>query len=95
LNFYKNLIRLRKKHYALNSGEYRLLEKKEGLVYYIRSFGEESILVALNFNEGEIDFELGTYLTSNSELLLSSKREHLNIIERITLLPYESLIVRI
>ncbi|WP_044749156.1 glycoside hydrolase family 13 protein [Bacillus alveayuensis] len=95
LKFYQSLIQLRKKHRALHSGSYRLLEEKKGVIYYIRSFAEENILIALNFTDREIDFALETYLTSNCELLLSNKREHLSMLQRITLLPYESLIMRI
>jgi hypothetical protein len=68
-----------------------LLEKKNRVIYYIRSFAEESILVDLNFNDDKINVKIGNYLTSNSECLLSNKRNHLNLKDLIMLLTYEAL----
>jgi alpha-glucosidase len=49
LNFTKRLISLRKEHAAFRCGDFSLLESPPGILAYIRSAGDERILVAMNF----------------------------------------------
>ncbi len=50
LNLYRELIRLRRSHRALNVGTFRMLVSTEHTLVYERTFGEERLVVALNFS---------------------------------------------
>ena len=59
LNFYKELIQVRRKHPSLNNGEIRLLESgNKHLLVYLRHVAEETSLVILNFSADIQRFEL-------------------------------------
>lgn len=57
--YYKELIRLRKKHDVIVYGSYELLlGEDEELYVYTRTLGSEKILVICNFSENERELEL-------------------------------------
>jgi len=52
LNYYKDLIRLRKNHYALTHGSWEpLIKGKNGIIAYIRKADSETLCMLLNFND--------------------------------------------
>src|SRR5690606_17167591 len=50
LSFYRRLFWLRRKSAALNSGDYRSLDAHSDCFVYLRTYGTERKLVALNFS---------------------------------------------
>ncbi|MBM7690822.1 trehalose-6-phosphate hydrolase [Peribacillus deserti] len=89
LSFYKNLLKLRKQHSALQTGDYEFFQKEEDFVYFVRSNDSEKILVALNFGEKPKSVDLADY-----ELLFSTHRERVRTGESITILPNEAMILK-
>lgn len=57
-NWYRALIRLRAEEPALHSGDYRRLSAKEDVFCFERKWGENTILVALNFSRKEREVSL-------------------------------------
>lgn len=99
LNFYKQLIQLRRKHNALNSGNLQLIEGlDENVLGYIRSSGQEMILILLNFSDAKVNIKLPKDLSIEKSLILFSqyfpKDKSLSDFPY-GLLPYESLILKI
>jgi len=79
LNLYRNLLDLRKKSEAINKGEYKSLMLENQNVYgFMRHFGDEKILILLNFSHEaqkvDLDFDWGT-------LLYSTRLDHETCIE--------------
>ena len=56
LNFTRHLLRLRKQHAALRQGEMSGMECKHGVLSYLRSTGEQTLLVAINFKRHNVKF---------------------------------------
>ncbi len=76
LNFYKTVIRLRRGHPVLQSGDFRVLELAEKDVFaFARQSGEETLLVTLNFSARKLIVVMDEETQSNRlELLLSTCR---------------------
>jgi glycosidase len=56
LNFYRQLIKIRRESPALSSGNWALLSSdKDGVVAFLRQSPQETMLVALNFNSKEVE----------------------------------------
>lgn len=74
LQFYKQLIALRRKHPALHRGSYLpLADTPFQTMVYIRQAEKDTIMVALNFSDRPQELSLGSALWDrNWELLLSS-----------------------
>lgn len=70
LNFYKQLIQLRRKHTALNAGDINLLDVADkDLLVYERSADAERVLVVLNFSRDIKTYQLPTGEFNQWELL--------------------------
>lgn len=61
LNFYRQLIQLRKNHPALYAGSYRRFLADDHIFSYLRRDGEEVFLVVLNFCHDPCSFDLGHF----------------------------------
>ena len=73
LNFFRNLVQLRKKELTLVYGEYVLLDRDNPDVYtYIRQLQDTTILVMLNFSAGNASANLENFNLSTAQLLLSN-----------------------
>ncbi|MBM7662716.1 oligo-1,6-glucosidase [Bacillus mesophilus] len=98
LNYYKQLIQLRKKHEVLVYGDYELILENDTEIYaYTRTLGQEKLLVVLNFFGGTPTFRLPSSLHVEShELLISNYgvEEDVNI-QEFQLQPYEARVYRI
>jgi alpha-glucosidase len=57
LNFTKNLLRLRKKHPALQRGDFIPVESRRGVLAYLRTTNEQAVLVVMNFKGYEVNFK--------------------------------------
>lgn len=92
-HYYKKIIRLRKENDIVVYGSYDLILENHDQIYsYIRSLGEEKLLVICNFSQENPVFELpATMNDQSSDLLISNyivdSRERLRCF---TLKPYEA-----
>lgn len=94
-NHYKKLISLRKELEVIAHGEFKMIEKDhEDVLAYVRSYGDEKVIVINNFYGKETEFkmekrELEGY---KGKILLSNYKDSSQIAELIKLRPYESVV---
>lgn len=91
LNFYKNLIRLKKSKEALIYGEYELILREDEKIFaYTRSLKDERFLIMANLTEEEAKYSYPKERLNSRDLILKnyevSKHENL---KEFTLRPYE------
>ncbi len=93
-HLYRRLIHLRKKHEALNRGDWSpLINGRNGLLVYLRVFGLEKIIVLLNFSPKRRTVDLTDI--SKGRVLLSTHRpvDEAFIPDTIVAEPFEATIV--
>ncbi|WP_299312575.1 alpha-glucosidase [uncultured Aquimarina sp.] len=95
LNFYRSLLKIRKKHDVFVHGDFEEIEFNNPKLYiYKKKFGEDQIMVMLNFNSSEesFDAEIGI----NEVEILSNNYQNL-IIEnnKIVLKSYQGVILNL
>ncbi|CAN5436656.1 alpha-amylase family glycosyl hydrolase [soil metagenome] len=94
LNFYKELIRLRRTEDALINGDYKAVDdQNKDVLSYVRRGEKKSILVALNMSPESktVQYDLkpfGINSTSAKTLLASPKGNNNASLSHLTLLPY-------
>lgn len=95
--YYKKLIELRKNNEIVVYGTYDLiLENNPSIFAYVRTYGEEKLLVIANFTAGECVFELPEdIIYSEAELLIHNYDVENVLIENITLRPYEAMVFKL
>ncbi|MGE6588896.1 glycoside hydrolase family 13 protein [Bacillus mycoides] len=95
--YYKKLIELRKKNEIVVYGTYDLiLENNPSIFAYVRTYGEEKLLVIANFTADECVFELPEdIIYSEAELLIHNYDVENVLIENITLRPYEAMVFKL
>ena len=77
LNYYRQLIELRKKMPALIYGNYQILDRKHAQVFaYTRSLNDKNILVLLNMSDNEVNFETGLALNHLDFIIGNYQNEH-------------------
>lgn len=93
-HYYQKLIALRKQYDIIVYGDYELLLPDSEEIYsYIRTYGEQKLLVICNFTEREIFYEMPEALKGrNGEILISNYRRDA-IQDSMVLAPYESMAV--
>ncbi|MBP3475108.1 MAG: alpha-glucosidase [Lachnospiraceae bacterium] len=93
-HYYQKLIALRKQYDIIVYGDYELLLPDSEEIYsYIRTYGEQKLLVICNFTEKEISYEMPEALKGrNGEILISNYRRDA-IQDSMVLAPYESMAV--
>jgi oligo-1,6-glucosidase len=91
-HYYRKLIALRKKHEVFVYGEYKLLLPLDPDLYvYTRKFGEEMLLIILNFFDRTPVFKLPEELSGlSAKLLLSNYKVEKEDLHEITLRAYEA-----
>jgi glycosidase len=77
LNFYRKLLKIRKETPALQRGSFMAITfEPRRVLGYLRQYGDQTVLVALNFGKRKVKLALGKTLNNARwELLLSNKRE--------------------
>ena len=97
LNYYRNVIALRKKHEALVYGTFEEVNKEHKSIYsYIREFNGERILVIVNFFGESALFEMpGHIKCENAEMLLSNCSNTEGDVRTINLKPYETRVYKL
>lgn len=93
---YQKLIQLRKEYDIITFGDYELLlEDHEEIFAYVRSNGNERLLVINNFYGKETSFIIPESLNEDSytvEILISNYHDSSDDIRQIQLRPYESIV---
>ncbi|MEC0137364.1 alpha-glucosidase [Paenibacillus macerans] len=92
-HYYRRLIELRKQHEIIVYGDYSLVAEDDDRVFaYVRAFGNERLLVILNFFGEETSFALPAEVAAaDAELLIGNyAREPLPDQGLLTLRPYEA-----
>ncbi|MDR0506791.1 MAG: hypothetical protein LBH32_08270 [Dysgonamonadaceae bacterium] len=95
LNLYKNLIRLRKTHKALQSGEIEFTDFAEkGIISYIRTYEDTKIKVILNFTGKHR--KIKSFNLKYGEILLSTHAQNREISGNTDILnPFEGILVKL
>lgn len=95
--YYKKLIELRKKYPVIVYGDITMLyEDDEKIFAYTRSYGNQRLLVVLNFSEDNVNFAVPNEMFTNSpQLLISNYPVNDNIQEKVILRPYEARVYKI
>jgi len=97
LNFYKQLIHLRKEHPALNQGNLSVLDpQNKSILSYLRQTPGESILILLNFKQKQITYQFPKQIANqNWRVLFSEKRQAKELCQEqsILILSYETLLL--
>ncbi len=90
--YYQKLIQLRKQHEIIVYGGYNLiLEDNEDIFAYVRTLGDEKLVVVCNFYGNEPTFELPKDIQfSESELLISNYGNEEGTVKQFKLKPYET-----
>jgi alpha-glucosidase len=97
LSLYRHLLSYRKKSPALHQGTYRSIENlPDGCFVYLREYGGERLLVAINFIEKPLVLALDT-LPEVGRIVLSTEldRDGVEKLSRLNLRPYEGVIIEI
>ncbi len=92
-NYYKSLVALRKEYDIIAFGDIKPLDERNSNVFaYERIYGEESLLVVCNFYKTQIEWNAMRNL-KGYETLLANYQEQLMEGEKITLRPYEAMML--
>ena len=87
-HYYQKLIKLRKEYEIIVYGKYELLlPDDEHIFAYVRTLGNQKLLVVCNFSKTEQKFDFGGY--ENAKVLISNYDG--NISEKATLKPYSAI----
>jgi alpha-glucosidase len=73
LSFYRSLLRLRRTNPALRSGRFEAVESTNGVLAYVRTHGDQRVIVVLNFTNEVRDVTV-SQLTPGATILLGSDR---------------------
>lgn len=93
-HYYQKLISLRKQHDIIVYGDYKLLlPDSEEIFSYVRTYGEQKLLVICNYTENEIPYEVIEELENKDGEILISNYDRRKIEDSIMLAPYECLAV--
>ncbi|MEC2394385.1 alpha-amylase family glycosyl hydrolase, partial [Bacillus toyonensis] len=95
--YYKKLIELRKNNEIVVYGSYDLiLDNSPSIFAYVRTYGEEKLLVIANFTADQCVFELPENIVySESELLIHNYDSENGLMENVTLRPYEAMVYKL
>ena len=59
LNYYRDQIRMRKSHEWMGLGQVSQLSSDDGLLSFVKSRGQDKVMVALNFNGIRVILRVG------------------------------------
>ncbi|WP_299183125.1 alpha-glucosidase [uncultured Aquimarina sp.] len=96
LNFYRNLLKTRKKHDVFVFGDFEEVEfDNPNLYIYKKTFGEEEIMVLLNFSSSEESYfyKNGSSIGNGSKVLINNYEDILIEDKSILLKPYQGVIL--
>lgn len=95
--YYKKLIELRKNNEIVVYGSYDLiLDNDPSIFAYVRTYGDEKLLVIANFTADESVFEMPKDISySESELFIHNYDVEIGSIDNIPLRPYEAIVFKL
>jgi alpha-glucosidase len=71
LSLYRELLELRRRHFALSVGTFRIIPSADDILLYERSYGDERFLIALNFSHEDRPLpDLG--LSNDAKIVVST-----------------------
>lgn len=93
LNLYRRLLALRRKYRALRTGRYETLTCHDDVFGFVRSSGQEKLIVLLNFGQEGRSVSLGR--SDRTTVLFSTARDRTGerIASKLTLDPNEAMII--
>ncbi|MCI7814185.1 MAG: alpha-glucosidase [Lachnospiraceae bacterium] len=90
-HYYQKLIALRKQYDIIVYGKYQLLDPEDEQVYaYIRTLGEEKLLVVCSFVKEEVKFDVPEMFAGKDAKVLISNYEESDVMKNGMLQPYEA-----
>ncbi|WP_299434754.1 alpha-glucosidase [uncultured Aquimarina sp.] len=93
LNFYRSLLRTRKKHDVFVYGDFEELEfNNPNLYIYKKVLGQEKIMVLLNFSDSEESFDIGNSM-NEAEILVNNYKNLEIKNDKVILKPYQGVIL--
>ena len=92
LNLYRRLIALRRSRKALVQGCYQPIPASDDLLLFVRSHGDERLLVALNMGEAPVHLP-ATRLAGAVLLSSGGDREGESVADAFELRPHEGLVI--
>jgi alpha-glucosidase len=75
LSLYRDLLGLRRRHYAFSIGSFRILSAADDVFVYERRYGDEGFVIALNFSHEERPLP-SLHLSDTSEVMVSTVAQH-------------------
>ena len=96
LTFYSTLLHLRRESRALRAGSIQFLEETGDVLAYVRTYGDERLLIAINFGGGSPILDLSG-LADQAHCVLSStlQRPDAVALAEVTLNAYESVVLKL
>ncbi len=96
LNLVKSIINIRKTSLALTRGTYESIPAGDDVIAYLRSEGEEKVLVVLNFSSQGKSLDLAT-AGGKGRIVLSTQmdRDEIVPLETLKIRPHEGIIIRL
>lgn len=100
-SYYQKLIRLRKENPVIQKGSYKIIDKDhKSLFTYLRTLGEERILVISNYYEKQVDFDPSQYdlpeFNNENYKVVLSNYDHFSLEKgEMSIRPYESVVLSI
>lgn len=93
-HYYQKLIALRKQYDIIVYGDYELLLPDSEEIYaYMRSYGDQKLLVICNFVENEVSYGLPEELRGRDGKILISNYDRDEVRDSMVLAPYESIAI--
>ena len=91
MNFYKQVIELRKQLDVIQNGNYKLLNVKNKNVFAYKRYGDGEIIVICNFSNQE---EVVKYKFSKGASILLTNDHQSNVLQSCLLKPYEATVIK-
>ncbi|MFI5188567.1 MAG: alpha-glucosidase, partial [Chitinophagales bacterium] len=94
LNYFRNMIRVRRANPALVYGRYHLLDKEHKQVYsYTRILRDENFLILLNFSKENIDYKISGKFSDHERVLVNNYKTSDRSKNKIHLQPYQAIVL--
>jgi oligo-1,6-glucosidase len=95
LNYFREMIKVRRANPVLLYGHYHLLDKEHKQVYaYTRTLGDEQFLILLNFSKESIDYRIPGTFRHDEEILINNYRNCQQQRDKIHLQPYQAIVMQ-
>ena len=96
LNYFRKMVKLRKKLPELVYGKYQLLDKENNKVYaYTRTLDKNKVLVVLNFSKSHTTFNIPENTGTPGQVLINNLKEITLQHSAIKLQPYQAVVIRL